>query len=123
MPWISLPSFGKSSNVARTMAASADFETDEGADGVDVRFTGRLTLARLGDLPARLDALVPIRALDLSDIERIDTVGAWIVKIGRAHVCTPVTNAHPVCRLLLEKKNDHNRTVELPIISMQLYEI
>src|SRR3546814_526779 len=26
-------------------------------------------------------------------------------KIGRAHVCTPVTNAHIVCRLLLEKKN------------------
>src|SRR3546814_1510998 len=27
-------------------------------------------------------------------------------EIGRAHVCTPVTNAHLVCRLLLEKKND-----------------
>src|SRR3546814_3203779 len=26
-------------------------------------------------------------------------------EIGRAHVCTPVTNAHLVCRLLLEKKN------------------
>src|SRR3546814_4072411 len=25
-------------------------------------------------------------------------------KIGRAHVCAPVTNAHLVCRLLLEKK-------------------
>src|SRR3546814_3919987 len=25
-------------------------------------------------------------------------------KIGRAHVLTPVTNAHLVCRLLLEKK-------------------
>src|SRR3546814_9661864 len=24
-------------------------------------------------------------------------------KIGRAHVCTPVTNAHLVCRLLLEQ--------------------
>src|SRR3546814_2036889 len=24
--------------------------------------------------------------------------------IGRAHVCTPVTNAHPVCSLLLDKK-------------------
>src|SRR3546814_4253332 len=24
-------------------------------------------------------------------------------KIGRAHVCTPVTNTHLVCRLLLEK--------------------
>src|SRR3546814_7475387 len=28
-------------------------------------------------------------------------------KIGRAHVCTPVTNAHLVCRLLLEKKNNY----------------
>src|SRR3546814_1528725 len=27
---------------------------------------------------------------------------------GRAHVCTPVTNAHLVCRLLLEKKNKNN---------------
>src|SRR3546814_9088485 len=27
-----------------------------------------------------------------------------IVQIGRAHVCTPVTNSHLVCRLLLEKK-------------------
>src|SRR3546814_11315178 len=26
-------------------------------------------------------------------------------KIGRAHVCTPVPNAHLVCRLLLEKKH------------------
>src|SRR3546814_2013619 len=25
-------------------------------------------------------------------------------QIGRAHVCTPVTNAHLVCRLLLENK-------------------
>src|SRR3546814_15996579 len=26
------------------------------------------------------------------------------IEIGRAHVCTPVTNAHIVCRLLLEQK-------------------
>src|SRR3546814_10863927 len=32
-------------------------------------------------------------------------VGVWL-KIGRAHVCTPVTNAHLVCRLLLEKKKN-----------------
>src|SRR3546814_9251994 len=29
-------------------------------------------------------------------------------EIGRAHVCTPVTNAHLVCRLLLEKKKIEN---------------
>src|SRR3546814_4348626 len=29
-------------------------------------------------------------------------------EIGRAHVSTPVTNAQPVCRLLLEKQNWYN---------------
>src|SRR3546814_8492973 len=32
-----------------------------------------------------------------------------MAKIGRAHVCTPVTNAHLVCRLLLEKKNNKHK--------------
>src|SRR3546814_1272551 len=32
------------------------------------------------------------------------------LEIGRAHVCTPVTNAHLVCRLLLEKKNRYTST-------------
>src|SRR3546814_10787162 len=35
------------------------------------------------------------------------------IELGRAHVCTPVTNAHLVCRLLLAKKkitiNHNNR--------------
>src|SRR3546814_893021 len=29
------------------------------------------------------------------------------IEIGRAHVCTPVTNAQLVCRLLLEKKKEY----------------
>src|SRR3546814_9525106 len=29
------------------------------------------------------------------------------LEIGRAHVCTPVTNAHLVCSLLLETKKIH----------------
>src|SRR3954447_16811012 len=61
------------------MVAKADFEQSEGANGADVRFSGRLTLARLGDLPHRLDSIGPIATLDLSRIDRIDTVGAWIV--------------------------------------------
>ncbi len=61
------------------MVAKADFEHSDGAGGADVRFTGRLTLARLGDLPARLEDIGPIASLDLSAVERIDTVGAWIV--------------------------------------------
>src|SRR3546814_10672413 len=34
---------------------------------------------------------------------------AYACEIGRAHVGTPVTNAHLVCRLLLEKKQ-YNKT-------------
>src|SRR3546814_1299802 len=34
-------------------------------------------------------------------------------EIGRAHVRTPVTNAHLVCRLPLEKKNKTNNTTQL----------
>src|SRR3546814_4599624 len=38
------------------------------------------------------------------------------IKIGRAHVCTPVTNAHLVCRLLLEKKkNNETQNITNPI--------
>src|SRR3546814_6721455 len=29
-------------------------------------------------------------------------------KIGRAHVCTPVTNAHLGCRLMLEKQKEQH---------------
>src|SRR3546814_7164354 len=39
------------------------------------------------------------RPEQLMDLLHVDTA-----QIGRAHVCTPVTNAHLVCRLLLEKK-------------------
>src|SRR3546814_6596923 len=32
--------------------------------------------------------------------------------IGRAHVCTPVTNAHLVCRLLLETTKQTNKDIK-----------
>src|SRR3546814_15899689 len=47
------------------------------------------------------DALLmdePYGALDVQTRDLLQT------EIGRAHVWTPVTNAHLVCRLLLEKK-------------------
>ena len=84
------------------MVARADFEHSDGADGAEVRFTGRLTLARLGDLPTRIEALGPIATLDLSALERIDTVGAWIVtRTVKEHGAT-VTGASPEAQRLLD---------------------
>src|SRR3546814_10783959 len=39
--------------------------------------------------------------------EAIDDQADAMPAVGRAHVLTPVTNAHLVCRLLLEKKNNN----------------
>jgi phospholipid/cholesterol/gamma-HCH transport system permease protein len=58
-------------------SSPADFRQD----GDTLRFAGDLSLARLGDLPERLEQVDggTIRRVDLTGVERIDTVGAWIV--------------------------------------------
>lgn len=69
------------------MNFEADFaELDERGERI-VRFSGRLTIARIGDVPQRLDALDHSPAkIDISAVERVDTVGAWIVyKLSRDH--------------------------------------
>ncbi|MFV0623450.1 MlaE family lipid ABC transporter permease subunit [Sphingomonas sp. ac-8] len=61
------------------MTVAVDFAPDPQDQRV-LRFTGDLTLARLGDLPDRLDGYAePVDRIDLSDVGRIDTVGAWLV--------------------------------------------
>src|SRR3546814_5898467 len=43
-------------------------------------------------------------------------------QIGRAHVCTPVPNAHLVCRLRLETKPEYTVQDNLPHQHTQTYE-
>src|SRR3546814_9871443 len=61
----------------------------------------------------RFLALIPDRQVaQLVEFESEDPAFAG-ERIGRAHVGTPVTNAHIVCRLLLDKKhktNEHTHT-------------
>ena len=61
------------------MSAPADFTIADEAGGRTMRMTGALTLARLQDLPARIAAQQPPATVDLSGVDRMDTVGAWIV--------------------------------------------
>ncbi|HEX8485498.1 ABC transporter permease [Sphingomonas sp.] len=57
-------------------SSRADFQQDGGT----LRFVGDLLLARLGDLPDRLERVgSDVKQVDLSGVGRIDTVGAWIV--------------------------------------------
>lgn len=71
-------------------------------DGGDVlKLAGRLTLARLDDLPQLLESIGPVRAIDLSGVERMDTVGAWLVlRVARAQDAA-ISGASPDAERLL----------------------
>src|SRR3546814_4022155 len=60
----------------------------------------RLATPASPHLAARIDGV----EIDPARLALPAVDGPLVVEIGRAHVCTPVTNAHLVCRLLLEKK-------------------
>src|SRR3546814_5480061 len=80
---------------------------------------GRAAVAeRVTLLGLRRNSVRPWTEFDDAELVRrygSDPTAAIASQIGRAHVCTPVTNAHLVCRLLLEKKKlikqqHHNNT-------------
>jgi phospholipid/cholesterol/gamma-HCH transport system permease protein len=82
------------------MTATADFQEEQGT----VRFTGDLSLAKLGKLPDRLDAIGGnVSRVDLSGIDRIDTVGAWVVHRFAARHDAPVEGLNDDSQLLFDQ--------------------
>src|SRR3546814_3504308 len=68
------------------------------------RWQGRVV--RQSALPPRQAATRLLFRPAMSDFtDPFDQIVEAPFEIGRANVCTPVTNAHLVCRLLLEQKN------------------
>src|SRR3546814_1212581 len=67
-----------------------------------------MSLVSLTWVPIQLtQSVIPIGAALFILCELVSLPGYWrmTAEIGRAHVRTPVTNAHHVCRHLLKKKN------------------
>ncbi len=98
------------------MSASADFErVDSDSGGAVLRFTGNLSLANLGDLPDRLDTVDgTIAKIDLSGVERIDTVGAWVVhRFARVKDAT-VEGLQPASQHLFDQVVAAEHPIELP---------
>jgi phospholipid/cholesterol/gamma-HCH transport system permease protein len=89
---------------------AADFTEQEDT----LRFTGALTLAQLGDVPRRLEHLQhPPRTVDLSGIDRMDTVGAWIIhKLERDHQVA-IEGADDNARTLIEKVGEVDQPVQV----------
>ncbi len=93
------------------MTGVADFEQD---DKGALRFSGSLTLAQLDDLPGRLAALDrPPARIDLSGVEAIDTVGAWLVHRLARSSDIPIAGASDVAKRLIEQVGQVDKPLQV----------
>ncbi len=78
-----------------------------GAGGTRLLLSGQLTLAAIAPLERKLARLTgTISAVDLSAVDEIDTVGAWVVcRIAREHG-SDITGASPAAQRLLSAVRD-----------------
>jgi phospholipid/cholesterol/gamma-HCH transport system permease protein len=84
------------------MSAPADYQLAD--NGKTLRFSGSLTLAQLGQLPQRLDELeASPTKIDIAPVERMDTVGAWLIHRIARDGDIPVDGANQDQAHLLEQ--------------------
>ncbi|NIJ07450.1 phospholipid/cholesterol/gamma-HCH transport system permease protein [Sphingomonas vulcanisoli] len=94
------------------MNSAADFDIDE-ADGGTLKLKGNLTLARMGDLPNRLESIKHPKRVDLSGVERMDTVGAWLIHRLVRDSDAEVTGAREEESILLEQVGQADRPAKI----------
>jgi len=95
------------------MMQPADLIESNDAQGRTVAFTGSLTLADLGDLPTRVDAIPDdVARIDLSEITQIDTIGAWIVHRLAVRTQAQVTGASDEASRLIDVVSRNDQVLE-----------
>jgi len=96
------------------MSAAADFTLVEDGGQRIVRFTGALTLAQVRDLPERLRGVDgEVTAVDLAGADRIDTIGAWIVRrFAREHGAA-IQGASPDAKRLMDEVDRADQPVRV----------
>ncbi len=110
------------------MNRGADFTYEPGDGKAIIRFSGRLTLARMGDLPQRLASLggydhegdahddekiASVSVIDLSEVERVDTVGAWIIHRIRRDYGARIEGGKPDVVKLLDEIEKADQKVQI----------
>ncbi|HXH54092.1 MAG TPA: MlaE family lipid ABC transporter permease subunit [Sphingomicrobium sp.] len=78
-----------------------------------VRVSGSLTISRIGGIQRDIDAASDPLTIDLSEVERIDTVGAWIVYRTVRDRNAQVTGANDEVRGLLDQVAEYDKPVQV----------
>lgn len=93
----------------------ADFSEKSEGDSRSIVMTGSLSLSCLGDVPDRLDRTDgPVSRIDLSEIEHIDTVGAWVIRRTAERVGAEVVGADEDAGRLLDVVSRVGEPAEQP---------
>ena len=92
--------------------ATGSGETGDGA-GDTYRVAGSLTITRAATTARELDALRDPLTIDLSKVERLDTVGAWIIYRTVRDRNARVIGASPEEESLLEQVAEADRPVQV----------
>lgn len=96
------------------MEGQADFTERETNGETVLHFTGRLTVARIVDLDDRLTdmAIRPAKA-DISEVERVDTVGAWILHKLKRDYGTKIVGASNNAERLIDQVASADEIVQV----------
>ncbi|MFA7439607.1 MAG: MlaE family lipid ABC transporter permease subunit [Sphingomonadaceae bacterium] len=101
------------------MPSSSRQDDNKAYAGADVlRLTGPLTIDRATEVEAQINAACaggnPPRQVDLSGVEEIDTVGAWLVhRLRRDHPDTEIIHANERAELLLAEVRAADHPVKI----------
>jgi len=97
------------------MKATTEFERSDAGGEAVLSFSGNLLLACIGDLPARLEEVDGnIARIDLSQVDRMDTIGAWVIhRFARERGAT-IEGLGPDEQHLLDQVAGAEHPIELP---------
>ena len=95
------------------MAERADFRDENRNGRQTLTFAGDLRLPYLGDMPKRLARVEQVDMIDLSDVGRIDTVGAWIIHRLKVDKDATLTGANDDVAALIDQVAQSDKTVRM----------
>ncbi|MBB5987969.1 ABC transporter permease [Sphingobium lignivorans] len=97
------------------MIKPADFSERDDAQGRTIALTGTLSLSCLDHLPQRMDAIEgDVARIDLSEVDHIDTIGAWIVHRLAVRTQASIVGANDDASRLLDVVARNDQPLEEP---------
>ncbi|MET0370873.1 MAG: ABC transporter permease [Sphingobium sp.] len=96
------------------MSKAADLAEDTRDGGTVLRLSGQLSVSCLKDLPSRLEKVEgPVSAIDLTDVEHVDTIGAWTVHRTAKRLGAEITGANDDAKRLIDAVGDADEPVSI----------